>query len=63
MEAIDEPKEEDGLNGGIGDSSEKANDQFKAWRKKNVKALRAIQISCGFEAISKVKDTSSTKIA
>ncbi|KAG6667490.1 uncharacterized protein LOC122314630 isoform X2 [Carya illinoinensis] len=35
--------------------------EFKGWRKKNAAALHAIQISCGVEILSKIKDISSAK--
>ncbi|KAF5465265.1 hypothetical protein F2P56_015287 [Juglans regia] len=35
--------------------------EFKGWRKKNGAALHAIQISCGVEIQSKIKDSSSAK--
>lgn len=67
VEAIDEPpssKPEGGDgHGGAGDSSEEANDQFMVWRKKNARALHAIQISCGSEAFSEIRDIDSAKIA
>ncbi|VVA39988.1 PREDICTED: ankyrin [Prunus dulcis] len=38
-------------------------DQFKAWRKKNATALHTIQVSCGPDAFSMIKEISSAKIA
>ncbi|CAL8118526.1 unnamed protein product [Prunus armeniaca] len=40
-----------------------ADDQFKAWRKKNATALHTIQVSCGPDAFSMIKEISSAKIA
>ncbi|XP_042954895.1 uncharacterized protein LOC122291290 isoform X1 [Carya illinoinensis] len=36
--------------------------EFKAWRKKNAATLHAIQISCGMDILSQIKDISSAKI-
>ncbi|CAB4299285.1 unnamed protein product [Prunus armeniaca] len=40
-----------------------ADDQFKTWRKKNATALHTIQVSCGPDAFSMIKEISSAKIA
>ena len=59
VEAIDEPPSckpgEDGHD----------HYQFKSWRKKkkNATALHAIQISCGSEAFSEIRDISEAKTA
>ena len=59
VEAIDEPPSckpgEDGHD----------HYQFKSWRKKkkNATALHAIQISCGSEAFSEIRDISEAKLA
>ncbi|VVA34690.1 PREDICTED: ankyrin repeat-containing [Prunus dulcis] len=45
------------------DGEEEAADKFKAWRKKNATALHTIQISCGQEAFSLIKNTTSAKRA
>ncbi|KAF5446457.1 hypothetical protein F2P56_032085 [Juglans regia] len=36
--------------------------EFKAWRKRNAATLHAIQISCGMDILSKIKDISSARI-
>ena len=68
VEAIDEPPcgkpEEDGQDQSPSSKPEEdGHDQFKSWRKKNATALHAIQISCGSEAFSEIRDISSAKIA
>ncbi|BFG21071.1 hypothetical protein CerSpe_073450 [Prunus speciosa] len=45
------------------EEEEEAEDEFKAWRKKNAMALHKIQISCGREAFSLIRNTSSAKHA
>ncbi|KAL6289342.1 hypothetical protein ACE6H2_006852 [Prunus campanulata] len=45
------------------DDEEEADDKFKAWREKNATALHKIQISCGREASSRIRNTSSAKHA
>ncbi|BFG21070.1 hypothetical protein CerSpe_073440 [Prunus speciosa] len=45
------------------DDEEEADDKFKAWREKNATALHKIQISCGREASSLIRNTSSAKHA
>lgn len=37
--------------------------EYKAWRKKNAKALHAITISCGTEIFSFIRETSTAKKA
>ncbi|XP_040991119.1 uncharacterized protein LOC121238346 isoform X2 [Juglans microcarpa x Juglans regia] len=36
--------------------------EFKAWRKRNAATLHAIQISCGMDILSKIKDISPARI-
>ncbi|XP_020413794.1 uncharacterized protein LOC18787954 isoform X2 [Prunus persica] len=43
------------------EEEEEADDKFKAWRKKNATALHAIQTSCGREAFSLIRNTTSAK--
>ncbi|KAL6289318.1 hypothetical protein ACE6H2_006828 [Prunus campanulata] len=45
------------------EEEEEADDKFKAWREKNATALHTIQISCGREAFSLIRNTSSAKRA
>ncbi|KAL6289345.1 hypothetical protein ACE6H2_006855 [Prunus campanulata] len=45
------------------EEEEEADDKFKAWRKKNATALHTIQISCGQEAFSLIRNTTSAKRA
>ncbi|XP_021826823.1 uncharacterized protein LOC110767553, partial [Prunus avium] len=45
------------------EEEEEADDKFKAWREKNATALHKIQISCGREASSLIRNTSSAKRA
>ncbi|XP_021825764.1 ankyrin repeat-containing protein NPR4-like [Prunus avium] len=45
------------------EEEEEADDKFKAWRKKNATALHKIQISCGAEAFSLIRNTTSAKCA
>ncbi|CAL8118552.1 unnamed protein product [Prunus armeniaca] len=45
------------------EEEEESDDNFKAWREKNATALHAIQISCGREASSLIRNTSSAKRA
>ncbi|XP_008245178.1 PREDICTED: uncharacterized protein LOC103343292 [Prunus mume] len=45
------------------EEEEEADDKFKAWRKKNATALHTIQISCGLEAFSLIRNTTSAKRA
>ncbi|XP_016652490.1 PREDICTED: uncharacterized protein LOC107881930 [Prunus mume] len=45
------------------EEEEEADDEFKAWRKKNAMALHKIQISCGREAFSLIRNTTSAKSA
>ncbi|BFG21063.1 hypothetical protein CerSpe_073370 [Prunus speciosa] len=45
------------------EEEEEADDKFKAWREKNATALHKIQISCGREASSLIRNTSSAKDA
>ncbi|KAL6289348.1 hypothetical protein ACE6H2_006858 [Prunus campanulata] len=40
-----------------------SDDRLKTWRKKNAMALHTIQISCGPEAFSVIRDMTSAKIA
>ncbi|CAB4268912.1 unnamed protein product [Prunus armeniaca] len=40
-----------------------SDDRLKTWRKKNAAALHTIQISCGPEAFSVIRDMTSAKIA
>ncbi|XP_040369448.1 uncharacterized protein LOC112189352 isoform X2 [Rosa chinensis] len=46
-------------------SNEPANDEreYKIWRKKNAKALLAIQISCGSDTFSFIRNTRTAKVA
>ncbi|KAI5343919.1 hypothetical protein L3X38_011795 [Prunus dulcis] len=45
------------------EEEEEVDDKFKAWRKKNATALHTIQISCGQEAFSLIRNTTSAKRA
>ncbi|CAL8118538.1 unnamed protein product [Prunus armeniaca] len=45
------------------EEKEEADDKFKAWREKNATALHTFQISCGREASSLIRNTSSAKRA
>ncbi|CAB4268864.1 unnamed protein product [Prunus armeniaca] len=45
------------------EEEEESDDNFKAWREKNATALHTIQISCGREASSLIRNTSSAKRA
>ncbi|KAL6289312.1 hypothetical protein ACE6H2_006822 [Prunus campanulata] len=45
------------------EEEEEADDKSKAWRKKNATALHKIQISCGREAFSLIRNTTSAKSA
>ncbi|PQM34009.1 hypothetical protein Pyn_01508 [Prunus yedoensis var. nudiflora] len=45
------------------EEDEEADDKFIAWRKKNATALHKIQISCGWEAFSLIRNTTSAKRA
>ncbi|KAI5343902.1 hypothetical protein L3X38_011778 [Prunus dulcis] len=47
----------------VEEDEEEADDKFKDWRKKNATALHTIQISCGWEAFSLIRNTSSAKRA
>ncbi|BFG21054.1 hypothetical protein CerSpe_073280 [Prunus speciosa] len=56
-DVVEEDEEEDE------EEEEEADDKFKAWRKKNATALHKIQISCGREAFSLIRNTTSAKHA
>ncbi|XP_020411805.1 uncharacterized protein LOC18787791 isoform X1 [Prunus persica] len=45
------------------EEEEEADDKFKAWRKKNATALHKIQILCGREAFSLIRNATSAKRA
>ncbi|KAI5343871.1 hypothetical protein L3X38_011747 [Prunus dulcis] len=45
------------------EDEEEADDKFKAWKKKNATALHKIQISCGREAFSLIRNATSAKSA
>ncbi|CAB4268878.1 unnamed protein product [Prunus armeniaca] len=47
----------------VEEDEEEADDKFKAWRKKNATALHTIQISCGRDTFSLIRDTTSAKRA
>ncbi|CAL8118532.1 unnamed protein product [Prunus armeniaca] len=56
VEVLDSMEEEE-------EEEEVDDDKFKAWRKKNATALHAIQTSCGREAFSLIRNTTSAKRA
>ncbi|XP_034203587.1 uncharacterized protein LOC117618068 [Prunus dulcis] len=59
-DVVEEEYEEDDDNE---EEEEEADDKFKAWRKKNATALHKIQISCGQEAFSLIRNATSAKRA
>ncbi|XP_060673750.1 uncharacterized protein LOC107404058 [Ziziphus jujuba] len=62
VESNDEPpKPAD--HGNVDENSDRVGAEYRAWRKKNAAALHAIQICCGPDAFSVIRDITSAKIA
>ncbi|KAH7536982.1 hypothetical protein FEM48_Zijuj03G0043700 [Ziziphus jujuba var. spinosa] len=62
VESSDEPPKPEDHENATDENSDRGA-EYKAWRKKNAAALHALQICCGLDAFSGIRDITSAKIA